>query len=111
MADRTKIEWADATWNPVTGCTRVSPGCENCYIDWAPPFRIEGRHFVDRDGNRSHAIGSSTGVRLHPERLDQPLRWRKPRRVFVNNSTTKPGTNIRRLMVASHAGRPPIETN
>ena len=46
MADRTKIEWADATWNPVTGCTRVSPGCENCYIDWAPPFRIEGRHFT-----------------------------------------------------------------
>ena len=98
MADKTKIEWADATWNPVTGCTRVSPGCENCYIDWAPPFRIEGRHFTEAcpecsglglaaiayagrvevappcpacQGTgrvRSHAIGSTTGVRLHPER-------------------------------------------
>lgn len=85
MSDKTKIEWTDATWNPVTGCTRVSPGCEHCYIDWAPPFRIEGRHFVDRDGQRSNAIGSSTGVRLHHDRLDQPLRWRRPRKVFVNS--------------------------
>ena len=85
MSDKTRIEWTDATWNPVTGCTRVSPGCENCYIDWAPPFRMEDRHFRDGDGNRSHAIGSTTGVRLHPDRLNQPLRWRKPRRVFVNS--------------------------
>lgn len=113
MSDKTKIEWTDATWNPVTGCTRVSPGCTNCYIDWAPPFRIEGRHFTvpcehcggtgfepmtgkfrgshacsicKGEGEaRSHAIGSTTGVRLHPERLDQPLRWRRPRRVFVNS--------------------------
>ena len=116
MSDKTKIEWADATWNPVTGCTRVSPGCENCYIDWAPPFRIEGRHFTEAcpkcsglgglaaiayagkvevsppcptcQGTgrvRSHAIGSTTGVRLHPERLDQPLRWKRPRKVFVNS--------------------------
>lgn len=113
MSDKTKIEWTDATWNPVTGCTRVSPGCENCYIDWAPPFRIEGRHFTVpcehcggtgfepmtgkfRDSHacsickgegkaRSHAIGSTTGVRLHPERLEQPLRWKRPRKVFVNS--------------------------
>lgn len=85
MSDGTKIEWTDATWNPVTGCTRVSPGCENCYIDWAPPFRINDRHFRDADGQRSHAIGSTTGVLLHPDRLDQPLRWTKPRRVFVNS--------------------------
>lgn len=43
MSDKTTIEWTDATWNPVTGCTRVSPGCTNCYVDWSPPFRIEGR--------------------------------------------------------------------
>lgn len=76
VGDTTRIEWTDATWSPVTGCTRVSPGCVNCYIDWAPPFRIEGRHFTDRDGNRSHAIGATTGVRLHPDRLDWPLRKR-----------------------------------
>ena len=85
VGDTTHIEWTDATWNPVTGCTRVSPGCVNCYIDWAPPFRIEGRHFTDRDGNRSHAIGATTGVRLHPDRLDWPLRKRswRGKRVFV----------------------------
>jgi protein gp37 len=85
MSDKTKIEWTDATWNPVTGCTRVSPGCVNCYIDWAPPFRINDRHFRDATGQRSHEIGSTTGVLLHPERLDQPLRWKRPRRIFVNS--------------------------
>ena len=73
----TQIEWCDETWNPVTGCTRVSPGCANCYIERTPPFRMAGRRF-DRVGNEE-----TTGVILHPERLDQPLRWRKPRRVFV----------------------------
>lgn len=73
MSDHSSIEWTDATWNPVTGCTRVSPGCANCYIERTPPFRIEGRRFVN----------GTTGVRLHPDRLEQPMRWRKPRRVFV----------------------------
>lgn len=77
MSDHSAIEWTDATWNPVTGCTRVSPGCAHCYIERTPPFRIEGRRF-ERVG-----IEDTTGVRLHPDRLDQPLRWRKPRRVFV----------------------------
>ncbi len=85
MGYKTEIGWTDSTWNPITGCTRVSPGCENCYIELAPPFRIEGRRFTDRDGERSHKIGSATDVRLHPERLDQPLRWKKPRRIFVNS--------------------------
>ena len=73
MADKTKIEWAESTWNPVTGCTKVSPGCANCYIERTPPFRMEGRWFVK----------GAIPVRLHPDRLDVPLRWRKPRRVFV----------------------------
>lgn len=77
MSERTKIEWTEATWSPVTGCTRVSPGCERCYIERTPPFRMAHRRF-DRDG-----IGGTTGVLLHPERLGRPLRWRKPRRVFV----------------------------
>ena len=73
----TEIQWTDETWNPVTGCTRVSPGCANCYIERTPPFRMAGRRF--------EIVGqaSTTGVQLHPDRLEQPLRWRKPRRVFV----------------------------
>lgn len=75
MSDKTGIEWTDATWNPVTGCTKVSPGCAYCYIDRTPAFRIKGRKFV----------AGSTGVILHPERLDQPLRWKRPRMIFVNS--------------------------
>lgn len=83
MSDRSAIEWTDATWNPLSGCTKVSPGCENCYIVRTPPFRIQGRRF--RGGPREASIGSTTGVLLHPRRLTQPLRWRKPRKVFVNS--------------------------
>ena len=71
MADKTGIEWTDATWNPVTGCTKVSPGCDHCY--------------AERVTERFHGKGSFATVTLHPERLDQPLRWRKPRKVFVNS--------------------------
>ncbi len=78
MSDKSKIEWTEATWNPVTGCTKVSQGCKNCYAerDWArlsqnPKTVYHGREFTD--------------VQCHPERLNQPLRWRKPRRVFVNS--------------------------
>jgi protein gp37 len=77
VSDHSAIEWTNATWNPVTGCTRVSPGCAHCYIERTPPFRIGGRRFEMVDG------ASTTGVRLHPDRLEQPLHWRKPRRVFV----------------------------
>lgn len=77
MSDGTKIEWTDATWSPVTGCTKTSDGCTHCYIDRTPPFRIAGRKF---DGP---GIGATTGVKLHSERLQIPLRWRKPRMIFV----------------------------
>lgn len=72
----TKIEWCEETWNPSTGCDRVSEGCDNCYIERTIPFRMEGRRF-DENGKM--------GVRLHPDRLDEPLHWHKPRRVFVNS--------------------------
>lgn len=67
----TTIQWTDETWNPVTGCTKVSQGCKHCYAEriFARPY--PGRKFTD--------------VRTHPERLDQPLGWLKPRRVFVNS--------------------------
>lgn len=70
MADKTSIEWTDATWNPVTGCTKVSPGCKYCYAE----------RIMERFGHQRF-----TDIILHPERLDYPLRWRRPRRVFVNS--------------------------
>lgn len=80
MSDKSRIEWTDATWNPVTGCTKVSDGCKHCYAerDWkrlsaprAVPNRYTGRKFTD--------------VQCHHELLEQPLRWQKPRRIFVNS--------------------------
>lgn len=79
MSDQSHIQWTDATWNTVTGCTRVSPGCERCYIDRTPPFRMAHRRFD------SPEIGGTTGVILHEDRLSLPLTWRKPRRIFVNS--------------------------
>jgi protein gp37 len=86
MGDKTGIEWTDATWNPVRGCSRVSPGCENCYAE-----SIAGR-FCDPGqpyhglAKRTHQGKRWTGeVRLVPEHLADPLRWKKPRRVFVNS--------------------------
>lgn len=70
----TKIEWADDVWNPVTGCDRVSPGCDHCYAETI------ARRFAG-----SKAFPEGFKVTLHPDRLDAPLRWRKPRRVFVNS--------------------------
>lgn len=75
MSDQSTIEWTDATWNVVTGCTKVSPGCAHCYIARTPPFRTAGRRFVN----------GATGLVFHEERLELPFRWRKPKRVFVNS--------------------------
>ena len=70
----TKIEWTDETWNPVTGCTKVSAGCKNCYAERMSK-RLAGRFGYPAD--------DPFRVTLHPDRLEQPLHWRKPRRVFV----------------------------
>ncbi|MEV6602128.1 phage Gp37/Gp68 family protein [Actinoplanes sp. NPDC051346] len=77
MSDNTSISWTDATWSPVTGCTKISEGCTNCYIDRTPPFRMAHRKFDGPD------VGATTGVKLHFERLGIPLSWRKPRMIFV----------------------------
>ncbi len=70
----TKIEWTDETWNPVTGCTKVSEGCDHCYAETIA-HRFTG----------TKAYPSGFDVTLRPERLDQPLRWKRPRKVFVNS--------------------------
>ncbi|MEV0236806.1 phage Gp37/Gp68 family protein [Nonomuraea sp. NPDC050786] len=86
MGDNSAIEWLRGpdgrqgmTWNFVTGCTRVSEGCRNCYIERQTPMRVAGRRF---NGGEP---GATTGVILHPERLDVPLKKRDPLRIFVNS--------------------------
>ena len=72
-----KIEWTDATWNPTTGCTRVSPGCDNCYMfALYPRLRAMGVPGYDRQPDE---------IALMPDRLAMPFRWKAPRRVFVNS--------------------------
>jgi protein gp37 len=78
MAQGTAIEWTDATWNPVHGCSKVSPGCAHCY---AETLSLRFGH-TTRPWLPAHA---DVNVQLKPERLDQPLRWRTPRMVFVNS--------------------------
>jgi protein gp37 len=76
MAGPTSIEWTDTTWNPVRGCTKVSPGCKFCYAEaFAERFR----------GVPGHPYERGFDARLAPDLLDAPLRWQKPRRVFVNS--------------------------
>src|SRR5919106_681121 len=76
MGSSTAIEWTDATWNPVTGCTKISAGCDNCYAE-----RISERF----RGTRGHPFERGFDLTLRPERIDQPLHWREPRMIFVNS--------------------------
>ena len=76
MAENSHIEWTDATWNPVTGCSKVSPGCKHCYAE-----RLAGR--LQAMGQKNYRMGFQ--VTLQPEMLSHPLRWRRPRRIFVNS--------------------------
>jgi len=76
MSDRSTIEWTDATWNPVRGCTKISPGCAHCYAEtFAERFR----------GVPGHPYEQGFDLRLVPEKLHEPLRWRQPRMIFVNS--------------------------
>lgn len=80
----TTISWTDETWNPVTGCSKVSPGCAHCYAEGiAKRFQHDGP-FVPWTVKAQRESGVSA-VTLHPDRLDQPLKWKKPRRIFVNS--------------------------
>jgi protein gp37 len=76
MSDKSTIEWTDATWNPVTGCTQVSPGCDHCYaLVFAERFR----------GVAGHPYEQGFDLKLWPQRLLLPLTWKRPRRIFVNS--------------------------
>ena len=76
MADRSAIEWTEATWNPVTGCDKVSPGCAHCYAET----------FAERwRGIPGHPYEQGFDLRLWPARLEQPLLWKRPRLIFVNS--------------------------
>src|SRR3954467_11804961 len=76
MSEHSQIEWTDATWNPVRGCTKVSPGCAHCYAEtFAERFR----------GVPGHPYAQGFDLKLWPERLSVPLRWKRPRLGFVNS--------------------------
>lgn len=76
MAEKTSIEWTDATWNPVRGCTKISPGCKFCYAErFAERFR----------GVPGHPFEQGFDLKLVPEKLAEPLRWKSSRRIFVNS--------------------------
>jgi protein gp37 len=76
MSDKSKIEWTDATWNPVRGCTKISPGCKHCYAEvFAERFR----------GVPGHPYERGFDLRLVPEKLEEPLKWKSSRLVFVNS--------------------------
>ena len=76
MSEQSKIEWTEATWNPVRGCTKISPGCKHCYAEqFAERFR----------GVKGHPYELGFDLRVVPHKLGEPLRWRTPKMIFVNS--------------------------
>jgi protein gp37 len=76
MSEHSEIEWTDATWNPVRGCTKITPGCDHCYAEtFAERFR----------GVKGHPYEQGFDLRLVPEKLAEPLRWKTPKMIFVNS--------------------------
>lgn len=85
MSDRSAIEWTEATWNPTTGCDRVSLGCDNCYaLALAKRLKAMGAAKYQNDGD-PRTSGPGFDVTLHPDSLDVPYGWKAPRVVFVNS--------------------------
>ncbi|MGQ0444805.1 MAG: DUF5131 family protein [Beijerinckiaceae bacterium] len=92
MSDNTTIEWTDTTWNPVTGCTRISTGCDNCYAErFSERFR----------GVKGHPFETGFDLTLRPERLLQPLEWKRPRMIFVNSMSDLFHKEIPRVYVSA----------
>jgi protein gp37 len=86
MSDKSKIEWTGASWNAVRGCAKISPGCKHCYAEtFANRFR----------GVPGHPYEKGFDLRLVPEKLEEPLHWKKPRRIFVNSMSDSFGKSHR----------------
>ena len=85
MADGSAIEWTEATWNPTTGCDKVSAGCDNCYaLTLSKRLKAMGAEKYQNDGD-PRTSGPGFGLTVHPDALELPYRWRQPRVVFVNS--------------------------
>lgn len=92
MSDKSAIEWTDATWNPVLGCSYISQGCKNCYAVRSVN-RVAGNNSVNKGGTLDDLVAKNSSGRLHwtgsvallPDRLGQPLHWKQPKRIFVNS--------------------------
>jgi hypothetical protein len=91
VSTATRIEWTEVTWNPTTGCDRISPGCDHCYaLTLAKRLKAMGQAKYQRDGD-PRTSGPGFGVTMHADVLAEPLRWRTPRKVFVNSMSDLSG--------------------
>ena len=91
MAQNSTIEWTNATWNPVTGCTKISSGCDNCYAErFSERFR----------GVPGHPFENGFDLTLRPDRVEQPLTWKKSRMIFVNSMSDLFHKNVPREFVS-----------
>ena len=87
MSDGSKIQWTQATWNPTTGCDRISAGCDHCYaLTMAKRLKAMGQAKYQNDGD-PRTSGPGFGLTVHPDALDVPRRWRKPKLIFVNSTS------------------------
>src|SRR5271169_3282592 len=84
MSDGSAIEWTEATWNPVTGCSKVSPGCAHCYAETQTAFRAGKPGWIAEHRPWTPA-NAAHNVTLWPDRLEKPLHWKRPRMIFVNS--------------------------
>ena len=100
----TGIQWTDETWNPTTGCDRISPGCDNCYaLTMAGRLKVMGQAKYQTDGD-PRTSGPGFGLAVHADALTIPLRWREPRRVFVNSMSDLFHAKVPREFVAKVFG-------
>jgi protein gp37 len=100
VSTATAIEWTEVTWNPVTGCDRISPGCDHCYaLTLAKRLKAMGQAKYQRDGD-PRSSGPGFGVTVHEDALEEPLRWRTPRVIFVNSMSDIGHARVGRSFVA-----------